>query len=427
MDASPITLDPLARSISGTFDNSFEGISCRLSPDLADPIMGSDTISDEARSLEFEILALQLSLESGRYSFMTMFMQKILNLSKDSQIVARNSQAVTNSRVAFEILPLVFLPHDLWLSYEVSIPDAMHKVALLQEANTVLQAYLGVLANEELLLVDDKKLQLMELIAQQYCLMEDVTAPATPSAPPRSPLQQITTTQEDLQSPLSKQNSQTSRPSSYQEPLTPLSRNSTLVSRMPSFQRELPKVKRKHSFLGHISLSPGPAYFETISQTSPSSLLSPLSPESAFQSPTRPPMTNIFSKSKLYSRMKRRRELQALIMSSSTTASNGGTSGAPSVRPESTISDHSGYELDKAVLLERYIENQKQKHAYYVQIRNIRESVKSLLVYLKRPGILASMIKLLEFVKGFIFKMILVDVCRMLIDYGHAKVVEASR
>lgn len=219
MDASPITLDPLARSLSGTFDNSFEGISCRLSPDLADPIMGSDTISDEARSLEFEILALQLSLESGRYSFMTMFMQKILNLSKDSQIVARNSQAVTNSRAAFEILPLVFLPHDLWLSYEVSIPDAMHKVALLQEANTVLQAYLGVLANEELLLVDDKKLQLMELIAQQYCLMDDVTAPATPSAPPRSPLQQITTTQEDLQSPLSKQNSQTSRPSSYQEPL----------------------------------------------------------------------------------------------------------------------------------------------------------------------------------------------------------------
>lgn len=191
---------------------------------------------------------------------------------------------------------------------------------------------------------------------------------------------------------------------------------------MPSFQRDPSKGKRKNSLLSSTSISPGTLFLDTASQSSPSPLQSPLSPN-LVPSPTRSG-SNFFTKSKLYNKMKSRRELQALALSSSTS----GTNGMTTQRPELGSSEFSSiFDIDEAILSERYIENQRLKHAYYVQVRQVRGSLKLLLGYLKRPGILTSLIKLLDFVKICVFKIILVDVCYMVVNYGHAKVVDASR
>lgn len=413
LDPGPIDHDLLRSTISQ-----------RLSSGSSEPAtLAADVLTDETKSLEFEILALQLSLESGRYSFMTMFIQRILNVSKDAQILSLEASSLVKHKAPFEILPQVYLPHDLWLNRDVNIPNATDKISLLRDANVLLQSYISVLQADELFLVDDRKLTEFEQRASPYCFI-DLSEPK-PSKRALTPVESSNLTddpeQKDAQLSLA---AQKTRHLQGLEPQTPHSLNSTAINRMPSFQREYNKPKRKHSFLGHISLSPGPQYFDSISQTSPSPLLSPLSSNVTVLSPTRPPSQSFFSKSKLYSKMKKRRELQTLVLSTSTS----GTTGMASARPESTVSDYSSvFDINEAIMVERYIENQKQKHAYYVQVRVVRESVKQLVNYLRRPGILASLIKLLDFVKTYVFKIIVVDVCRMVLNYGHAKVVESSK
>lgn len=413
LDPGPIDHDLLRSTLSQ-----------RLSSGSSEPAtLAADLITDETKSLEFEILALQLSLESGRYSFMTMFIQRILNVSKDAQILSPEAASSVKQKAPFEILPQIYLPHDLWLNRDVNIPNATEKIALLRDANNMLQSYISVLQADKLFLVDDRKLSEYEVRALAYCSI-DLTEP--------KPLQKSLTPVEcsDLIEELESEDAQSSmtlqkvRHRQGLEPQTPHSLTPSAINRMPSFQRDFNKPKRKHSFLGHISLSPGPQYFDSISQASPSPLLSPLSPNAGILSPTRPPSQNFFSKSKLYSKMKKRRELQTLVLSTSTS----GTTGMASARPESTVSDYSSvFDVNEALMMERFIENQKQKHAYYVQVRLVRESVKQLVNYLRRPGILASLIKLLDFVKTYVFKLIVVDICRMVLNYGHAKVVESSK
>lgn len=395
-----------------------DNLSQYLGPDLpTNDGIGDDTLADEKNSLEHEMLALQLSLESGRYSFMTMFILKILNLATDSQILLQNASQVVRYRTAFEILPHVFLPHDLWLNSYVTISDATQKISLLREANNILQTYLNVLQGNELMLVDDDKLQEFEKRASKYCSLQiekEDTADTT------NPMEQL---DDKLQRasipPLS--NPKLRSPTSP-DPQTPLSRKATASSRMPNYQRDFNKVKRKHSFLGHISLSPGPTYFESMNP-SPSPLLSPLSPNPVTISPTRPSNSSIFSKSKLYSKIKKRRELQALVLSVSTTGSNG----TASLKPMSTNSEHSILDVDEEIVAERCLENQRQKHAYYVQIKIVKETIEQLLKNFQRPGILPSLIKLLDFVKGYVFKIIMADACQMILNYTHAKVIEANR
>lgn len=399
-------------------------LSQRLSSGSSEPAtLAADVLTDETKSLEFEILALQLSLESGRYSFMTMFIQRILNVSKDAHILSLEGASLVKYKAPFEILPQVFLPHDLWLNRDVNIPDATVKIALLRDANVMLQSYITVLQADELFLVDDRKLLDFELRALPYCSI-DLSEPR-PLQKTLTPVESSDLIEEpELEDAQQSLTLQKVRHLQGLEPQTPHSLTPSAINRMPSFQRDFSKSKRKHSFLGHISLSPGPQYFDSISQASPSPLLSPLSPNGAVLSPTRPPSQSFFSKSKLYSKMKKRRELQTLVLSTSTS----GTTGMPSTRPESTVSDYSSvFDVNEALMMERYIENQKQKHAYYVQVRLVRESVKQLVNYLRRPGILASLIKLLDFVKTYVFKIIVVDTCRMVLNYGHAKVVESSK
>lgn len=380
----------------------------------------ADSLADEKQSLEFEMLALQLSLESGRYSFMTMFILKILNLTNDSQILLQNASQVAKFKTAFEILPHVFLPHDLWLNHYVAIPNATQKICLLREANNILKTYLNVLEENELMLVDDEQLQNFEKRASRFCSLQVLEERSSATEAINAYDQPDDKTQAFSVPPLS--NPKLRSPASP-DPQTPISRNPTSSSRMPNYQRDFQKVKRKHSFLGHISLTPGPAYFESMNSSTNSPLLSPLSPNPATVSPPRPSNSSIFSKSKLYSKIKRRRELQALVLSVSTN----GSSGATSLKPVSSNSEFSTLDIDAEILAERCLENQTQKHSYYVQVRIVKETIEQLLKNLKRPGILPSLVKLLDFVKSFVFKLIMVDTCQMIINYTHAKVIEANK
>lgn len=396
--------------------------------DFSDPDpLDNDALINETRSLEFEMLTLQLSIESGRYSFMSMFMQKILNVNKDAQILVHDTPTSIRYKPPFEILPLVSLPYDLWLNNDVSIADASEKIALLTDVNSLLQGCLADLSKDELVLVDDEILARLEKTAMVYFVLA-VPGLQSESDPEQSPAISPCCTYRQLSNDLEEvlASSQTAKlyPTLKSEPQTPLQHPSNGMSRMPSFHRESAKTKRKHSFLAHLSLSPGPLYFDSVSQNYLPSIQAQLSPTAAATSPTRTNNPSFFSKSKLYTKMKKRRELLVLALSVSTN----GTTGASSIRRASAILDISSiFDINEAIINERHLEIQTHKHAYYVQVRMLRESVSQLLGYLKLPGVLACVIKLLDFVKAYIFKVIMVDICQMLVNYGHAKVVEASR
>lgn len=406
--------------LSPESDFCFDELSEVLRARAFDPLSyGAGNLVDESKSLEFEMLSLQLSIESSRYSFMTMFIRKILNVAKDSYIIAPNAIELAKYKPPFEIISHVFVPHDLWLNHDVSIPNASHKVTLLREANAILQGHLALLVKEEPFLVDDKKLQEFEQRTFQFCFIHTPDEPKTALEPIESPIQLENDLQEDIISQLPNLKV---RLSANLESQIQLPRKSRIVKHMPSFQRDPTKGKRKNSLLINTSISPGALFLDTASQSSPSPLQSPHSPN-LVPSPTRSG-SNFFTKSKLYNKMKSRRELQALALSTSTS----GTNGMTTQRPELGSSEFSSiFDIDEAILSERYIENQRLKHAYYVQVRQVRGLLKLLLGYLKRPDILTSLIKLLDFVKKCVFKIILVDVCYMVVNYGHAKVVDASR
>lgn len=386
--------------------------------DTLDEELG-DSFDEESRSLEFEVLALKLSLESGHYSFMTMFIQRVLNVSKDSRNIFQDPAFKPRYKPPFEILPQIYIPHDLWLMQQVCIPDVAEKITLLREANAILHYYLTILAAGELFLVDERKLASFELRAADYCLIQTShNKLRNILIPEMSP----TIIEEESSNELS---ASSPGPNGHNLPnLDPLVTPGTAIfNKLPSIPHSLNKPKRKNGLLGHVSVFPGFLNSDSVTQPSSSSVLSLLSPTSLSASPLRSNSAHFFSRSKIYAKIKKKRELLGLVV----TASTSGTVGVGSTGPESASSDLSSiFDINPITMSERFLENQKQKYAYYVEIRLVKESIKKLLAYLTRPGILANLIKLLDFIRAFIFKFIVVDVCRMIINYGHAKVVEAS-
>lgn len=378
----------------------------------------------------FQALLLSMPLESSKYAFISMFLARMLNVPNDKAIVdaATSPPSTTQSArgTPAEILPQVAVPLDLWLRPDVSILNLKLKVAILREVNSVLLGYAESLQTNELFLLDEIALMSLEKRISDCNLLdfnrlepqrgfdgirEDDEYELDDAIGPMPPLKRSTVGTDTMLLP--------------QSALTrPLSTASS-INRISTLSRDLMGGKRKFSFLGQHHSPTLPAAEDqrraSYHPTTPNRTLPVLQPLPQFGNGN---SNGFLSKSKLYNKIKKRRELYSLIGSTPTSVSS--SASQPSFRRKSSAYDMheaangSAKPVDEASAFQ-LIENQRDKHEYYVQAQMLGEKSNFFIGYIGRSGSRANLLRIMEFIKNYVFKFITVDMAHMIIDYGHRR------
>lgn len=394
--------------------------------------MDDDFIFDKFLSLQVSV-----PLESTKYAFIGMLLERMLNLKDEGVILDGNAQKrETNGKKQkpVEILPQVAVPSNLWLQNEIGVKNVKVKNTLLKEINTMLLQYVDVLKTNDRFLIDETTLIYYEKIVTAYNFLEfarheqrfdpliedeeDEHEYAELVASGRTRLVHAT------ELPINPISTTSSRP---------VSTASRSLNRISTLSREFLHLKRKRSFLG-TSQSTEQTDEELkapISQPStPQQRVLPvlLSAPQFYKDPFALSLANgILSKSRIYNKMIKKRELYSLASSTfSAPTSISSVNSNASLRRKSNpyeLNDKLQQTLLPLSAVQR-IENQKDKHEYYIQARGLAANTNALVGYLGKPGSRAMLIRLMEFIKNSVFKFIIIDISLMIIDYGHLKATE---
>lgn len=458
---------------------------------------------------DFALLQIAVPLESSKYSFIPMFLGRVLNLENDLLLLDLSPQK-TKPKRPVEVLPQVLVPLDLWLIQDIGIRQLRLKTAILREVNSLLLLYAEQLRADRVFLIDDAALAAVERRVVENRLIDFSGRDASPerfdALSEADELDDTPDEQADEEYLLFLHRSTADAPDTLSRASTRPASASGSLHRILTFLRELVGSKRKFTFLTLSSheerLQKSPVSLPTMahspafnSQTN-SSVISPsngsingslhtannsnsdtmrsghenghggnpygslgvrdghsyssrdvsstqgihnnnhrtlvLLPTTALPvMPTTqrahtlpllhaaPPMpapkellhglaSGFLAKSRIYSRMKKRRELGQLVASTAT-----------SVSAASTPSQRIRQEEQNQLTASQRAENQRGKHEYYLQTKLLAELTQVLVGYLGKSGVRASLVRLMEFIKNSVFKFILVDMCQMVLDYGH--------
>lgn len=378
----------------------------------------------------------QGSLKPLKYAFMSMFLIRVLNLD-DEMLIVRSSRVarekIGQGKLPPEILPKITMPPTLWLQEEIVLPEATIKAALLREINAMLQRSIQTLQLEELFLLDDNTLLYYEKLLNAYDFLKfDRTPPLFDAFREDDEYEDF-----DVEDPVSVYPSSSGSAlgrgstSDFNRDLNRQASSSRLVSSgsYKSRMSTLLKDFRKLSFLG-LNGQPPQSFDECSDPTPPLPVLPQSAPQRSAlvssnpaQHPHREHLSTILSKSKFYNKLRRRDSAASFSSALSTPTSMTSNVSTGSGRRKSTQGEP---KKPKERLSEaQKQENQRAKLEYYVQVRELAKSTKMLAGFLGKPGSRASLVRLMEFVKNNVFRLVLIDISSMIVDYAHLKALRA--
>lgn len=382
----------------------------------------SEKMDDSGVNLdEFQGLLLSVPIESTKYSFISMFIGRVLNLANDLDILDPAAVLRVAGKPPVEILPQIAVPSDLWLRGDVAIRAAKVKTAILKDVNLMLQQYLDALQSESFFLIDDDNIRMFEKRIADYNFLDFTLPQLHPNFEPFSEHEE-----------LELENGETPK-----DPLRPESEllfpskpaSAPAPNRLSAISRDI-MGKRKLSFLGHYPQSKpgsqpaGSPMSPTDDDKSASSPILPLAPAfnkfPASSSPKSSPVNGLLFKSKIYNKIKKRRELYSLAYSSTTSLSSANSKSShrhKSLPYDSPDMNFPSKHTPQASHAQR-IENQRDKHEYYLQARAFAENINKLVAFIGKSGSRANLMRILEFVKDSVFKFMVVDVCHMTLARG---------
>lgn len=381
---------------------------------------------------DFKLLNLSVSLESTKYAFISMLLSRVLNLKSEALLLdPQATEQGPKQKVArpVELLPLVAVPNDLWLVQEITIRNSQTKTSILREVNALVLLYVEALKENKLHLIDEPLLLSLEKRITEFNFTDfnnklDI----------EHGFDALNEAEEYEESTIDENYSVFSRrsiigmPDARPRPMSTAS--SKNINRLSTMSSTFGVNKRKFSILGQPSLPVAEEERHPLQPTTPTKTLPIMNALPRFSNGHRELnfsahsiASGILSKTKIYSKMKKRRELANLVVSTATTLSS--VSSAPSYRRQSTqydgdLKSPARFNNTQVSAVQK-AENQRSKHEYYLQTKILGELTKSLVGYLGKSGLRGNLMRLLEFIKNYVFKFILVDICHMIVDYGHHK------
>lgn len=383
----------------------------------------------------FQRLLLAIPIDLKRYVIMCRFLSIVLNL--DDTVL--DEQSVPHPEVAarppVELLPNIAFPPDIWLRDDINIKDVKVKTTMLVEINQWLeQELVGTatdISEEQTLLYYEKLLQaynfydmpsrrslLMLLYSAELVLHEkehenDSAATAAQEATPPAIPSPSKTLRLALQKLLASPIHTTNNP-----------------KRVLALSREIINSRKRFlTLLGHQGLTPS-----LVPSSSASQSLAAL--DATMVDDDKP--NSLLSKTKIYSKLKKNRELALLISSTTlggylnrnlvaTTASGASLHGLRRrLLVLLSLDDHrlvAGHAVH--LLAEQKRENRKQKLEYYLQLMKLYQITETILKTLsetKDPKMSnTKLVRFLEFLKKKVFRFVIVDISLMIMDYGMVK------
>lgn len=395
-----------------------------------------DPVEDRNNILfnDFDSLGISVPLETTRYAFIGMFLNRALNLKNVNDILEPSASPLNANETAkcIEILPQIAVPPDLWLQPQIHIPFVKLKVSILKEVNTLLQESLDASQSGTSPPFNEASITLLERQIISSNLLEFLKQD-TETEMRFDSLNEADEDQNSLEgsSPvLGMRNSLVLELRSF----SLLSSNSDLKSgnrtRLSSFSRDLKTSTKKFSFLALPNSKIGPPNEEYKIKTPPQTppLTSPISNAPGVVGLSRRDSSHslangLFAKSRLYGKIKKKRELAALLTSSTTSpaiASPSMSSQRRSSAPDLYVARRGSSQIS----LTRQCDNQKDKHEYYCQLQKLAAKTGETLKFLNQRSPNASLLHLMEFIKASVFKFVIIDISHMIVIYGHLRVLE---
>lgn len=324
------------------------------------------------------------------------------------------------------------MPSDLWLQPQICIPSISLKISVLKEVNTLLRESLEAIQTGELPPFNEASITLLERQIKTSNLLEfpRLDSEAEMRFDSLNEADEDQTSLEE-ESPVSeKRHTPILDLRSFSLSSNASSLKSSNRTRMSSFSRDLKTSTRKFSFLALPNSKIGPPDDESRMHTPPQTppLTLPISAttsglNSSLRDSSHSLANGLLAKSRLYSKIKKRRELAALA-TSSTTSTAVATPTTPSMRRASAPELPDARRGSSQISLSRQFDSQKDKHEYYCLLRSLATYTREILKFLNQRNPKSSLVQLMEFIKTIVFKFVIIDVTHMIIDYGHLRVLE---
>ncbi|GEQ72151.1 hypothetical protein JCM33374_g5837 [Metschnikowia sp. JCM 33374] len=376
---------------------------------------------------EFQALQLSVPIESTKYSFMSMFLARALNLKDENIIMDPASYRIKNQISPVEILPHIAVPGDLWLASDIGIRDSKIKISLLKDLNAMLARNIDDLRQTDFFTIDEELIhsfvtRVVESRLTDFTQTTDTDQFNSLREDDELDLDDIgessvSVKHSPTETDTASNSSSSSRRGSVSAPSS--------VSRMTSLSRDLMSGKRKLSIFGHHHSSKGEPVSYNEERKSVASFQSPQtsprlnSPDSSLPqqlgNPKASQINGLLSKSKFYNKLVKRRESQISVSSSVNMGSTSPIYRNPVASAESQenlgFTSRNSWQMGAT----QRIENQKEKYKFYAQTKSLGENIQTLTSCFGRPGSQENLVALMEFIKNYIFKFIVVDICNMII------------
>lgn len=339
--------------------------------------------------------------------------------SKDSNPEPIMKSKITKSN---ELLPNIVFPEDIWLMDIISIKDIQIKTSILMEIIKMINTEL--LGEKDLSSIETSMNYYVKLLMAYKVYDVPVRVSSVYTPPDFSLKEEDDEDSHTVLKPTATYNSTHSQ--SAPNINQPLAKRISGISR----ERDLLNSSKKRllTFLGHDSSS---SYSDvSVNDEKPS----------------------FMTKSRIYNKLKKHRDLSSSInsnssasllsnrssvMTTSSVNSNNTRRRASSTAPtdinESRLLASRQIVPPAVVLtLEQRIENRKYKHEYYIQLCSLLDVCNKMISFLNHnethsSNVLISsskLVKLMEFIKTKVWKFIVIDISQMILDYAKLKVYE---
>lgn len=377
---------------------------------------------------DFDALQLSVPVETTKYDFVEKFLTRVMNLKRPNDILLFGESNLKLSKKrpkCVEILPQVAVPPDLWLEPQIAIQYIKIKNAVLKEVNQHLRQCLDALRDGESPPFDESVLLVLESRIKESNFLDFARSDS------ETEFRFSSLNEEDEEeSPSTEEESLMIEKKATPLPDRPISRSRTTsgsfshnMGRLSSFSRDIKSSTRKFSFLSHQNTkhnTDDQIKCYTPPQTPPQSL--PIIPTPSLSSSTSQrdvSHSSLLSKSKLYKKIKKRRELAALVSTTATSVAsmNSGTS----MKRKSNANEYQEKKTTTPFTTTQQYDNQKDKYEYYCQLGELAKCTGELIKHLNQTSYKHELVLLMDFIKAVVFKFILIDVSHMIIDYGHIR------
>lgn len=370
-------------------------------------------------SQRFQSLSLSIPLDPSQFDYIKQFLHKLLNVKNSNTISTTNLPYDPNE--CYEILPDITLPNDIWFKQGIFIKDCKLKVTILNEVHSMINQELNQIDQP----LDDTILLYYQKILLAYKFYDMPVRTSVMSENDFSLKEDIDEETDEFESKLlnrtiSNQSSTTSLKTHFS--FFSHSSNTNNVNNLNGTKRNLilsKEVKNNGPRRRLLSV------ISTHQQTGEEEIEDDGKKQQALNS--------LLLKSKLYNKIKKHRELTSSMTSNVSSMNYSGrnslsTTNNSSKRSSSnlTLPDNSDLKHPSFVSIPPFAsyttsqkqESQRIKQEYYNQIEQLVLLIDKILYQLNLNHRDAKCFKLMDFIKRFIFKFIVIDVTDMIMTYG---------